>query len=150
MRVAASFDSGATLLHREVSPALHDAGLCRYHVRMSTKRTRPNPHAKAVRHLVRRCPTMKELIARIGPCTWTPQLDDPFTLIVRCVISQQISWKAAKSITAKLTVAVGGSPIVLKRLAKFTDAQYQACGVSGPKRRTLRAVCDHAKANPDF
>ena len=93
---------------------------------------------------------MKQLIARVGACTWAPKLDDPFTLIVRCVISQQISGKAAESISARLTAAVGGPPIALKRLAKLTDEQYQACGVSGPKRRTLRAVCDYAKANPAF
>ena len=109
-----------------------------------------NPHAKAVRHLARRCPTLKQLIARVGTCTWAPKLDDPFTLIVRCVISQQISGKAATSISAKLTAAVSGPPIPWKRLAKLTDEQYQACGVSGPKRRTLRAVCDYAKANRDF
>ncbi len=93
---------------------------------------------------------MKELIARVGPCTWAPRLDDPFTLIIRCVISQQISGKAAESISERLLKAVGGSPIPLKRLAKMTDEKFLACGVSGPKRRTIRAVCDHAHANPDF
>jgi DNA-3-methyladenine glycosylase II len=93
---------------------------------------------------------MKELIARVGPCTWTPQLDDPFSLIVRCVISQQISGKAAESISGRLIEAVGGSPIPLRRLAKMTDEEFQACGVSGPKRRALRAVCEYALANRDF
>src|SRR3954469_6455865 len=87
-----------------------------YDVRMST-----NPHVKAMRHLARRCPTMKELIARVGPCTWAPRLDDPFTLIVRCVISQQISGKAAESISARLLEALGGPPITLKRMTKMTD-----------------------------
>jgi DNA-3-methyladenine glycosylase II len=109
-----------------------------------------NAHSKAVRHLARRCPTMKELIGRIGPCTWAPRGDDGLTLIVRCVIGQQISGKAAESISAKLTAAVGGPPIALKRLARMTDEKFQAYGVSGPKRRTLRAVCDYAAADPDF
>ncbi|HXD87832.1 MAG TPA: DNA-3-methyladenine glycosylase [Urbifossiella sp.] len=109
-----------------------------------------NAHAAAMRHLARRCPTMKKLIARIGPCTLTPRADDPFTLIVRCVISQQISGKAAASISAKLTEAVGGPPIAVKKLAQFTDEQFQACGVSGPKRRTLRAVCEFVQANRRF
>ena len=112
---------------------------------MSTK-----PHAKAMRLLARRCPTLKQLIARVGPCTWAPAQDDPFTLIVRCIISQQISGKAAESITARLVQVAGGSPISPKRLAKLTDDQYQACGVSGPKRRTFQAICEHVKANPDF
>jgi len=117
---------------------------------MSTKRTHTGPHAKATRHLARKCPVMKRLVARVGPCTWAPALDDPFTLIVRCVIGQQISSKAAASIAGKLTAAAGGPPIPVRRLAKLTDAQFQACGVSGPKRRTLRAVCEYAAANPDF
>src|SRR6476646_1649275 len=87
----------------QATPGTWDSrrNLLHYHVRMSTRRT-PNPHSKAVRHLARRCPTMKELIARVGPCTWAPKLDDPFTLIVHCVISQQISGEAAASIYEKL------------------------------------------------
>jgi DNA-3-methyladenine glycosylase II len=91
---------------------------------------------------------MKALVARVGPCTWAPALDDPFSLIVRCVIAQQISTKAAASISAKLAAAVGGPPVAVDRLARMTDARFQRCGVSGPKRRTLRAVCDYVAANP--
>ena len=109
-----------------------------------------NPHAKATRHLSRNCPMLKDVIARVGPCTWAPAVDDPFTLIVRCIISQQISGKAAESISARLVQVAGGSPISPKRLAKLTDEQYQACGVSGAKRRTFQALCDYAKANPSF
>ena len=116
---------------------------------MSTKRT-PNPHAKGTRHLSRNCPKLKDVIARVGPCTWAPAQDDPFTLIVRCIISQQIAGKAAESISARLVQVAGGSPISPKRLAKLTDEQYQACGVSGAKRRTFQAICDYVKANPDF
>jgi DNA-3-methyladenine glycosylase II len=119
---------------------------------MSTKIVKPpagaNPHVKAVRHLARRCPVLKALVARVGPCTWAPALDDPFTLIVRSVIAQQISTKAAASISARLTAAVGGPPIPVDRLARLTDAKFQGCGVSGPKRRTLRAVCAYVAANP--
>ena len=93
---------------------------------------------------------LKDVIARVGPCTWAPAQDDPFTLIVRCIISQQISGKAAESISARLVQVAGGSPISPKRLAKLTDEQYQACGISGAKRRTFQAICDYVKANPDF
>jgi DNA-3-methyladenine glycosylase II len=109
------------------------------------------PYYKKVRrHLSDNCPVMKRLIERVGPCMLTPNCDDAFTLLVRCVISQQISTKAAQSISGKLLAMVGGPPIPLAKLAKFTDAKFKACGISGPKQRTLRAVIDHAKANPDF
>lgn len=109
-----------------------------------------NPHAKVLRLLARRCPVMKQLIARIGPCTLTPQPGDPFTLLVRCVIAQQISGKAANSITAKLAAALDGPPILLDKLSAMAEAQFKACGVSGPKQRTLRAVCSHIQANPEL
>ncbi len=106
------------------------------------------PFYKTARqHLAGNCPVMKQLIGTVGPCTLTPKSDDPFTLLVGCVISQQISTKAAKSIFDKLTAAVGGPPVPLAKLSKFTEARFKACGVSGPKQRTLRAVMDHVKAN---
>jgi DNA-3-methyladenine glycosylase II len=105
-------------------------------------------YQKARRHLSRKCPVMKKLIGTVGPCTLTPNPDDPFTLLVRCVISQQISTKAADSIYKRLAAAVGGPPVPMAKLAKLTEEQFKACGVSGPKQRTLRAVVDHAKANP--
>jgi DNA-3-methyladenine glycosylase II len=93
---------------------------------------------------------MKRLIARVGPCTLTPNPADPFTLLVRCVIFQQISTKAARSIFEKLNAAVGGPPVEMARLARLTEAKFKSCGVSGPKQRTLRAVVEHVRASPDL
>ena len=101
-------------------------------------------------------PRNERLIARVGPCTLEQRGEDPFTLLVRCVIGQQISTKAADSIytdwqgrdrpagTAPgrrhvARDAAGRGPIPLAKLAKFTEAKYKSCGVSGPKQRTLRA-----------
>jgi DNA-3-methyladenine glycosylase II len=125
------------------------------------------PHYKKVRqYLSNNCPVMNQLITRVGPCTLVPKGEDPFTLLVRCVIGQQISTKAASSIFNRLAEVVTGPPaphptdgtsvgmwqrettIPLAKLAKFTEAKYKACGVSGPKQRTLRAVIDHVRANP--
>ncbi len=111
---------------------------------------------------------MKRLIERVGPCTLAPKPFDPFTLLVRCVISQQISTKAAESIFNRLAGAIVGPPdttpasvdataawqrtvsIPLAKLAKFTEAEYKACGISGPKQRALCAVIDHVNAHPDL
>jgi 3-methyladenine DNA glycosylase/8-oxoguanine DNA glycosylase len=93
---------------------------------------------------------MKRLIGSVGPCTLTPNPADPFTLLVRCVISQQISTKAAASIFGRLAALVGGPPVPMAKLAKLSDAKFKSCGISGPKQRTLRAVIDHVKANPDL
>ncbi len=121
-----------------------DAG---YTIRMST------PHYKKVRkHLSDNCPVMKRVIDRAGPCLLVPKGDDPFTLLVRCVIGQQISSKAADSIFGRLVAAINqpSGAVPLAKLAKFTEAKYKACGISGPKQRTLRAVIDHVTANPEL
>jgi DNA-3-methyladenine glycosylase II len=107
-------------------------------------------YRKARRHLARSCAVMKQLIARVGPCTLEPKSDDPFTLLVRCVISQQISTKAAESIFGKLAATVDGPPIPMAKIAKLDEAKLKSCGVSGPKQRTFRSVIDHVRANPEL
>jgi DNA-3-methyladenine glycosylase II len=112
------------------------------------------PFFKKVRlHLSDNCPVMNRLIGRIGPCTLAPKHLDPLTLLVRCVISQQISTKAAESISGKLIALVGEEPngtIPLARVAALGEVEFKSCGISGPKQRTLRAVIAHVLANPDL
>jgi DNA-3-methyladenine glycosylase II len=93
---------------------------------------------------------MSGLIETIGPCTMARFPGDPFTLLVRCVIYQQISTKAARSIFEKLTTAVGAPTIPLARLESMTGEEFKVVGISGPKQRTLRAIIEHVKANPDL
>jgi DNA-3-methyladenine glycosylase II len=107
-------------------------------------------YKKARSHLSRNCPVMKRVIGAVGPCTMAPIPGDPFTLLVRCVISQQISTKAAKSIFDRLMATVGGPSIPMARLSDMTEEQFKTCGISGPKQRTLRAVIAHVEANPDL
>src|SRR5262245_55841198 len=109
-------------------------------------------YKKVRQYLSNNCPVMNRLISRVGPCTLSPKGDDPFTLLVRCVISQQISTKAAESISGKLVALLNdgasAGPIPLAKLSKLTEAKYKLCGISGPKQRTLRAVIDCVKAKP--
>ena len=107
-----------------------------------------NPHSAATRHLSRRCPVMKDVIGRVGPCTWKHDDGDPFSLIVRCIVGQQISGKAADSIFAKLTLSIGA--VTPRKLAKAADEQLQACGLSGGKRRAIRSVSEFVLANKKF
>ena len=37
-------------------------------------------YRKACRHLSRKCPVLKGLIKKVGPCTLVPVSDDPFTV----------------------------------------------------------------------
>ena len=73
-----------------------------------------HPHHKAHRHLSRKDRVMKRLIKSIGPCTLRHD-PDGFGVLVRAIVSQQISTKAAKSITARLQELQPLTPAALLR-----------------------------------
>ena len=80
----------------------------------------PNRWAAAVRHLRRVDPHLRAIIDRIGPCRLEPHADR-FSALVRSIISQQISSKAAASINRRL-VALGGEPHQPARLIELGEA----------------------------
>src|SRR5438067_857075 len=80
-------------------------------LRVPTRGARNDPHmtidyAKARRHLARRDPKLKQLMAAIGPCTLRYE-PDGFAALARSIVSQQISTRAAASIHARLLQTVG-------------------------------------------
>lgn len=107
-------------------------------------------YSAAQRYLARRCPIMKELIQRVGPCTLQPQPADLFTTIVRCIIAQQISTRAALSIFERLAQSTKGPPITPQSLMAHSDHELATLGLSAPKRRTLRALINQLETQPDF
>ena len=94
-------------------------------------------YLKARRHLARRDPVMKALIARIGPCTLQP-FSDRFAVLVRSIVSQQISGKAARSISAKLEKSLGRLGLHPKAIARASEATLRAAGLSTAKMRAVR------------
>jgi len=97
----------------------------------------PAHYAKARRYLARRDPVLKKLIEQVGPCTLRPS-PDRFGVLVRAIISQQISGKAATSISARLCEALGKRGIHPRALAKIDDAGLRSAGLSTGKMRALR------------
>ena len=86
-----------------------------------------------MRHLRRVDPHLQAIIDRVGPCRLEPQ-PDRFGALVRSIISQQISTKAAASINVRL-VAIGGEPHQPERLIELGEARLaerRALGGQGP------------------
>jgi DNA-3-methyladenine glycosylase II len=106
-------------------------------------------YPKAQRHISRRDAILKEIIKRVGPCTLTPRPDEPLALLLRCVIAQQISTKAADSISKKLAQKWAGSP-TLAKLQKLTPTDYSECGISGPKQKAISAILDRVATDRGF
>jgi DNA-3-methyladenine glycosylase II len=109
----------------------------------------PVDATKARRHLARRDPTLKRLIAAVGPCTLRHE-PDGFAALVRSIISQQISTKAAASIHARLLEALGKRGLRPAVLLALTDERMRGAGLSASKVRSLRDLAEkvHTGAVP--
>jgi DNA-3-methyladenine glycosylase II len=94
-------------------------------------------YAKARRHLARRDPVLKKLIQKVGPCTLQVH-PDRFAVLVRAIISQQISSKAATSISNRLSESLGKRGIHPRGLAKMDDDAFRSAGLSAGKVRAVR------------
>jgi DNA-3-methyladenine glycosylase II len=94
-----------------------------------------HPHHKARRHLSRKDQVMKRLIKQHGPCTLKHDADG-FGVLVRSIVSQQISTKAAKSISARLQEL---QPLTPAAFLKQKPDKLRGAGLSAGK---LRAILD--------
>jgi DNA-3-methyladenine glycosylase II len=106
-------------------------------------------YAKASRALSRRDAVLKAIIQKAGPCTLVPEPCDTLTSLVRCVIYQQISTFAARTIFMRLVSRLGGTPFDRQKLAELDAAELRACGISAPKQRTIQAVLQFATTHPE-
>ncbi len=99
-----------------------------------------NPAAitRAERHLASVEPVMSTAIRRFGPCSLTPWRNQPFNVLARSIISQQLSGKAAQTITGRVLKLTGARSLLKAEnvLASAPDA-LRACGLSGAKTRYL-------------
>ncbi len=87
---------------------------------------------KARRHLRAADPVMKEIIDAVGP--FTLRLDsDRFGMLVRSIISQQISGSAAASICGRLRTLAGPKGLKPENLAKFSVVELRSVGLSPQK-----------------
>src|SRR5262249_7712170 len=97
--------------------------------------------AKAQRHLARRDAVLKKLIRRVGPCTLQVN-SDRFGVLVRSIVSQQISTKAAASIRARLEQALPPDGITAANILQTPEPTLRAAGLSAGKARYLRDLAE--------
>ena len=88
----------------------------------------PLEFARARRILMRRDPKLSALIKRVGPCRLPEsRTRHPFAALVRAVIAQQLSGKAAQTIH--------------DRVVALVEPVWPLCGASGTRRLSIwRAV----------
>jgi DNA-3-methyladenine glycosylase II len=99
-------------------------------------------HLKARRHLARRDPVLKRLVASVGHCTLQYE-DNRFAALARSIISQQISTKAALAIRTRLEKALGRRGLTPAAILALSDEALHNAGLSASKQKSLRDLARH-------
>lgn len=94
-------------------------------------------HPRAVAHLRQCDPRMADVLSRVGPFRLKLQACSPFESLVRAIVFQQLSTKAASTIFGRLATACGAE-VAPRALARLDDGALRALGLSGQKLRYLR------------
>jgi DNA-3-methyladenine glycosylase II len=98
---------------------------------------------KAQRHLSRRDPLLGQLIKRVGPCTLQPG-GEAFPLLVRAIISQMLSTKAALTIAARVQAALQPHGFAPSAVAAASAEMLRGSGLSGAKVLALKDLAQKA------
>ncbi len=112
-----------------------------------TKHGRGFDMEAAIAHLSKKDKKLARWIHKIGPLAmdgWQISFDTVDSL-ARSILYQQLSGKAAATIVGRVEVAMRSRKINAKSLAKVSDAQLRACGVSGNKTLALRDLASRSE-----
>ncbi|HKV51121.1 MAG TPA: DNA-3-methyladenine glycosylase 2 family protein [Gemmatimonadaceae bacterium] len=98
-------------------------------------------HRRAITHL-RRDPVLARLMADVGPCRFAARSEGShFDHILRAIVYQQLSGRAAATIHGRLVALLDGTPSAARLLAA-TDEQLRAAGLSRQKIGYLRDLAN--------
>jgi len=108
----------------------------------NTIREIPAEHIEAaIGHLRKRDKTLRRIIDLHGPCQLTIN-PDPFPVLVRSIISQQISTAAAASIGKRLATLHRRKTLSAPWILGRTDDELRSCGLSPQKLRYIRDLAE--------
>jgi len=94
---------------------------------------------KALSHLTRTDPTLAAIITRVG--RYGIEYRDPtFQTLVRAIVYQQLSGKAAKTIYDRLAKAARADPLTPESILKLRPARMRKLGLSKQKSEYIRGL----------
>lgn len=107
--------------------------------------------AKARRELAASDPTMAALMERIGKIDIATRLRrrseerpaDAYGALLRAIVGQQLSTKAARTIYGRVVELFGGSTPSPKQLLEAEEVDLRAAGLSGRKVEYVRDLASH-------
>lgn len=99
-------------------------------------------YARARRVLMRRDPVLAATIRRIGACGMSSRvLTDHLTTLVRAIVGQQLSSKAAATIFGRLRGLMLDGELTVSGLQSLDDGSLRGVGLSTQKLGYLRDLC---------
>jgi DNA-3-methyladenine glycosylase II len=107
--------------------------------------------ARARRALAAADPTMAALIERVGTIDLAKRLRrrqeerpaDAYGALLRAIVGQQLSTKAARTIYLRVLDLFGGATPSPERLLEAKEEDLRACGLSGRKTEYIRDLAAH-------
>ena len=107
--------------------------------------------AQARKALAASDPTMAALIERVGEIDIATRLarrkeerpGDAYGALLRAIVGQQLSTKAARTIYLRVVDLFGGSTPTPEQLLDASEADLRGCGLSGRKTEYLRDLAAH-------
>jgi len=107
--------------------------------------------AKARQALAAADPTMGALIERVGKIDLATRLErrkekrppDAYGALLRAIVGQQLSTKAARTIYLRVLDLFGGATPSPEQLLEAPEDDLRACGLSGRKTEYLRELVAH-------
>lgn len=101
----------------------------------------------AVAHLRRADPRLRRAIAKVGPCRFSARRDGThFDALVRAIVYQQLSGKAAATIHGRLLAHFGGVAPDAHAILAADEAALRATGLSRQKLGYIRSLAEHVVA----
>src|SRR5262249_54480910 len=105
----------------------------------------PTALRRAMRHLKQADPVLGRLIEQVGACGLRLRADGaPFDYVVRAIVYQQLSGKAAATIHGRVQALFGGRPPTPAELIAMSSARLRRAGLSRQKLAYLKDLARQA------
>lgn len=102
---------------------------------------------KGTRHLRRKDPVMRDLIKRLGKLDMEARRRgrpaDAYGALLRSIVGQQLSTKAARSIYERVTALFGGRTPTPEELLAYDPEELRGAGLSRAKVAYMRSLAEH-------
>jgi DNA-3-methyladenine glycosylase II len=107
--------------------------------------------AKARKALAAADPTMAALIERVGKIDIATRMkrrkeerpENPYGALLRAIVGQQLSTKAARTIYLRVVDLFGGTTPSPEQLLEASEEDLRGCGLSGRKTEYVRDLAAH-------